>query len=156
MRRWLPAAPRDTDATVLAPLRGPQGQHRPVERAPAKPVESAPSIHSSLRQQGSLQPKSLLQGLSADDVLLYTGADDWGAGGGSSDDDNPEPAETDAGEEAGPSQQAPAAALPEAGGPSQQPASPPARRPRHPAVQRLTKQQSRGSLSGEGNNSSCA
>ena len=112
-------------------------------------------MHSSLRQQSNVQPHPLLQGVSADDVPAYTGADDWGAGGGSSDDDNPEPAETGAAEEAGPSQQAPAASQPEAAGPSQQPASPPARRPRHPAVQRLTKQQSRGSLSGEGINSSC-
>ena len=113
------------------------------------------SIHS-LRQPGNLQLHPLLQGVSADDVPAYTGADDWGAGGGSSDDDTPEPAEPDAAEEAGPSQQAPAAAVPEPGGPSQQPASPPARRPRHPAVQRLTKQQSRGSLSGVGSNSSRA
>ena len=103
-----------------------------------------------------MQPHPLLQGVSADDVPAYTGADDWGPGGGSSHDDSPEPAETDAAEEAGPSQPAPAAAVREAGGPSQLPASPPARRPRHPAVQRLTKQQSRGSLSGEGSNSGCA
>eukprot|EP00891_Asterochloris_glomerata_P002852 jgi/Astpho2/2852/Aster-01008 len=111
-------------------------------------VQTGASLSGRSRLANATDCSMLPEGVSADDVPAYTGADDWGAGGGSSDDDNPEPAETGAAEEAGPSQQAPAASQPEAAGPSQQPASPPARRPRHPAVQRLTKQQSRGSLSG--------